>query len=47
MLSKSRLNNSMDETPIRQQLRLHKDFEWLSKEEITEIMVAFDGTFYK
>lgn len=32
------------ETPIRQWLTLHKDFEWLSKEEITEIMAAFGGT---
>lgn len=30
------------ETPIRQWLTLHKDFERLSKEEITEITVAFD-----
>lgn len=36
-----------DETPIRQWLTLHKGFEWLSKDEITENTVAFDRTFYK
>lgn len=47
MLNKSRLINTMDETPIRQQLTLHKDFEWLSKQEITEMTAAFDGTLDK